>query len=105
MKQHIDIDLLRESAAQGCIEWHKHALERMLERGIARREVVDALVSGEVIEVYPKDRPFLSCLILRAETKPLHTVAAVDPETKVAHVITAYRPDTEHFEPDFRTRR
>jgi len=40
----------------GNIEWHRHALERMMERGISRREVKDVLLTGEVIEEYPSTK-------------------------------------------------
>ena len=62
-------------------------------------------MSGEVIEVYPEDRPYPSCLMLQAESEPLHVVAAVDALAEVCHIITAYRPDLEHFEPDWKTRK
>jgi len=99
-----DIQILREDAAQGRIHWHQHALERFLERGITRAEVMSAIMDGEVIEVYPTDRPYPSCLILYVETA-VHVVAAADPIARICHVITAYRPDLEHFEPDFKTRK
>jgi len=31
---------------KGAIEWHRHALERMLERGISRRDVIDVILTG-----------------------------------------------------------
>jgi hypothetical protein len=105
MDSDFDIDLLRDATAQGRIQWHQHALERFLERGISRDEVIGALMNGEVIEMYPTDRPYPSGLILYAETEPVHVVAAADPAARICHVITAYRPDLDHFEPDFRTRR
>lgn len=105
MAENFDIETLRTIAAQGRIHWHQHALERFLERGISRSEVISALMNGEVIEVYPKDRPYPSSLILYIEVEPLHVVAAADPIARISHVITAYRPDLEYFEPDFRIRR
>lgn len=63
MAENFDIETLRTIAAQGCIHWHQHALERFLERGISRSEVISALMNGEVIEVYPKDRPYPSPLL------------------------------------------
>jgi hypothetical protein len=62
-------------------------------------------MDGEVIEVYPADRPYPSCLILNVETDPVHVVAAADPDARICHAITAYRPDLEHFEPDWKTRK
>ncbi len=105
MAEDFDIETLRAIAAEERIHWHQHALERFLERGISRSEVISAIMKGEIIELYPKDRPSPSCLILYIEMEPLHVVAAADPVARMCHVITAYRPDLEHFEPDFRIRR
>jgi len=105
MVRDIDITILRGAAAQGRIHWHQHALERFVERGISRAEVVRAIMKGEVIEVYPTDRPYPSCLILYVEAEPVHVVAAADPVAGICHIITAYRPDLENFESGFRTRR
>lgn len=105
MAENLDIEMLRTSAAQGRIQWHLHALERFLERGISRAEVVRAIVAGELIEVYPEGRPYPACLMLYVGTEPVHVVAAIDSLPCICHVITAYRPDNEHFEQDLRTRR
>ena len=105
MVTYSDIEILRSATAQGRIHWHQHALERFLERGISRDEVVTAIMNGEVIEVYPTDRPNPSCLILHVESDPVHVVAAADSAARICHIITAYRPELEHFEQDLRTRR
>jgi hypothetical protein len=90
----------------GNIEWQRHSLERMLERGITRDNVKQVLLSGDVIEDYAEDTPYPSALFLGwAEKTPLHAVVALDERIPHCFVITAYRPDLEHFEPDFKTRR
>ncbi|MBI1319788.1 MAG: DUF4258 domain-containing protein [Candidatus Hydrogenedens sp.] len=96
---------LGRAASSGRIYWRKHALSRCFEREISRSEVLHALAHGKIIERYPDDHPFPSCLILLVEKLPLHVVAALDPETGIAHIITVYRPDTSRFEPDWTTRR
>lgn len=83
--------------------WRKHALERMLERGITRAEVVAALQNGEVVEEYPNDFPYPSCLIYNISNEPLHVVAAIYEQK--CFIITAYRPSLEEFESDYRTRK
>ena len=105
MNKGFDVKALRDAARKGRIHWHQHALERFLERGIWRAEVLSAIMQGEVIEIYSTDQPYPSCLILNVETEPVHVVAAVDPAAQICHVITAYRPDREHFERDSKTRR
>jgi len=105
MSSDFDLVTLRHAVEARRVQWHQHALERMLERDISLHEVLDAITNGEVIDLYPADRPHASALILYFNVEPLHVVASLDPSDHVCHVITAYRPDTEHFEPDFRTRR
>jgi len=91
---------------KAAVEWNRHALERMLERGISRQEVTDVLLTGEVIEDYPSDRPYPSFLMYgKSAGKSLHVVSAFDQEHEILYIITAYLPDTLHFLDDYRTRR
>lgn len=99
------IQILRASVAQGRVLWHHHSLERMIERGITRTEVLQALVHGKVIESDLSRSPFPTFLILRIDEHPLHVVAAADRSSRLCHVITAYRPNLDRFEADFMTRR
>lgn len=105
MDEAFDRTLLVQLATEGRVQWHLHALERLLERGISRQEVLDTPSTGELVEVYSEGRSHRSALFLHTEQDPLHVVASVDPAARICHVITAYRPDLEHFEPGFRTRR
>ena len=70
-----------------------------------RSDVVAAINGGEVVEVYPSDKPFPSALLLFKGELPIHVVCSVDEIERIAHIITAYRPDLEHFEDDYKTRR
>lgn len=102
----MNLDKLKEAVDNGNIEWQRHGLERMLQRGISRQTAKKVLLSGEVIEVYQDDRPFPSALFLGwIEGEPVHVVAAFDPLSGFCFVITAYKPDSEHFESDYKTRR
>ncbi|MBI4680032.1 MAG: DUF4258 domain-containing protein [Nitrospirae bacterium] len=97
---------LKEAVENDRIEWQRHALERMMEREISREAVKQVLLSGEIIEDYPDDKPYPSALFLGwVEEQPLHVVTAFDSETDYCFVITAYKPDLEHFESDYKTRR
>ncbi len=69
-------------------------------------EVLRAFEAGEMIEEYPDDSPYPSCLILgqTAEGRPLHIVCApVTAERKLV-IITVYRPDPTRWDPEFRRR-
>ena len=105
MTEDSDLSALREATRDRRVLWHLHSLERMLERGISRTEVLQAVSDGEVVEEYPEDRPFPSYLFMNVDQQPLHVVAATDPSAQVCHIITVYRPDTEHFGDDLKTRR
>lgn len=90
----------------GRVRWRHHALYRMMKRGITRSEVREVILSGQVIEDYPHDKPYPSALLMGlVGGRPLHVVAALDTASDRAHIITAYEPGLDRFEADFRTRR
>ncbi len=102
----MNLKKVRDSLENGIIEWKKHALGRMLERGISRAEVREVLKSGEIIEDYPDDQPYPSSLILgKAADRPLHVVIAFREEYQKVFVITVYEPDPQIFADNFKTRR
>ena len=106
MGESLDIGRLRSAVEAGRIEWQRHALERMVERGVTTADVKAVLAEGERIEDYPDAYPLPAALFLDWRGgRPLHAVAALDAAARAAYVITAYEPTAEHFESDFRTRR
>ena len=99
-------EVLKTVIENGKIEWQRHALERMLERGISREIVKEVLLLGEIIEDYPDNKPCLSVLFLGwVKGEPFHVVAAFSSVSDYCFIITAYEPDLEHFKPDYKTRR
>jgi len=88
------------------VKFSGHAIRRMFERSITKADVVDVIRSGEVIEDYPNDTPFPSCLLLGwIERRPLHVVIGKDEKTGTIHAITVYHPNPLLWSSDFRTRR
>jgi len=88
------------------IVWRRHALERMLERGISRAAIKQVILNANVIEIYDNDQPFPSQLLYAMVNRvPLHVVVAYDGTAKECYVVTAYSPTLEHFEDDFITRK
>lgn len=83
--------------------WRKHAAQRMMERSIAREEIIHCAQYGEIIESYPNDYPFPSFLVYEILNEPLHIVMALNNDT--CYIITAYRPNQDEFEDDFKTRK
>ncbi len=102
----LNLDILKKWARAGHIEWRKHVLQKLAERGLSQRKILDVLLSGERIRDYADDRPFPSALFLGYdEGKPLHVVASCDEGSEQVFIITAYEPSLEFFEPDYRTKR
>ena len=102
----LDLAILREAVGQGRIQWRRHVLEKLAERGIQQQAVREVLLKGEKIRDYTQDRPFPSALFLGyIGGKPLHVVAACDEINRESFVITAYEPSLEVFESDYRTKK
>lgn len=82
-----------------------HSLDRFRERGIHISDIQNVLLYGEIIEQYPDDYPFPSCLELglSIENKPLHVCCGVG-DNKI-WIITAYYPDNSKWESDNKTRK
>jgi hypothetical protein len=57
------------------------------------------VLSGEIIEDYPKDKPFPSSLVLgfNIKNEPFHSVWGYNPENGWAVLITVYRPDPKRW--------
>ena len=66
---------------------------------IADDEVFETIFSGKIIENYPDDEPYPSCLIYGRTTKdrPLHAVCAYSEDENLSIVITVYQPNPERW--------
>lgn len=87
------------------IEITLHAAKRLEQRGISISDIISCIKNGEIIEQYPDDYPFPSCLILgiNLNKSMLHVVVGTDHET--LWIITAYFPSPEKWESDLKTRK
>jgi hypothetical protein len=69
-------------------------------------EIFFSVFQGEIIEDYPHDKPYPSCLIY-GDTfigEPVHSVWAYNEDNRWAVLITVYRPDPDRWI-DWRKRR
>ena len=101
----LDLNKLREYYRQEKVIITIHAQERLRQRGIKAKDVRNCVMTGEIIEQYPDDFPFPSCLIFGKTINGtiLHVVAS--DEGTGSRIITAYFPDNIKFEDDLKTRR
>ena len=83
----------------------QHANRRFRERGISLDDIESAILNGKIIEEYPDNTPFPSCLILGKSLNdlPLHVVISRDED--ILYIITAYCPNLQKWNEDFATRR
>lgn len=100
-----NIDNIRELLQEDKIQWSGHVLARMQQRGIRVKDVIEAVLSGELIEYYSSDYPYPSCLISgnSRDGNILHVVCSLGKEN--VWMITAYYPNTNEWLEDFKTRR
>ena len=72
-----------------------HALTRMAQRGFNPSDIHYAFDNGTIIEQYPDDFPYPSCLIMSlVDGRPVHVVAALSDEAEEIIIITVYEPDS-----------
>lgn len=76
-----------------------HADEEAVDDCLTYEEIYFSVIHGEIIEDYPSDKPYPSCLILgkNFSGEPIHCVWAYNPENLWAVLITVYRPDPERW--------
>ncbi|GAB4436599.1 MAG: DUF4258 domain-containing protein [Anaerolineae bacterium] len=72
-----------------------HADDEAVADRLSFDEIFFSVLRGEVIEDYPDDTPYPSCLIYgnTFDGEPVHSVWAYNQSNKWAVLITAYRPD------------
>ena len=83
-----------------------HADEETFDDGLTFEEIYFSVKSGEIIEDYPNDKPYPSCLI-NGQTfsgDAVHSVWAYNEDSQWAVLITVYRPDPDRWI-NFRIRR
>ena len=107
MKQDkITVEFIRALAATTSnIIMTSHANRQCVERVIDSSDILEVLRHGEIIEDYPDDHPYPSCLMLAFPKpgKPMHICCGAG-EGKI-YIITAYYPTAEKWEEDMKTRK
>ena len=83
-----------------------HADNEAEEDLLSYDDIFASVYRGQIIEDYPNDRPFPSCLIYgnTYSQEPVHSVWAYNQESGRAILVTVYRPDPDLWI-DWRVRR
>lgn len=87
------------------LRWTIHIISRLIQRNISIADVKSAILHGKIIEEYPHDYPYPSCLILgiTLQNEYLHIVCGVANDE--LWLITAYRPSTTEWDSSFTHRK
>jgi len=101
----LNIDEFHKICKEDNIIITKHADKRLLKRGITVDDIINAVMTGEIIKQYEDDKPFPSCLVLGSteKNKFIHIVVSID--NNFLYIITAYYPDEYLWEADLRNRK
>lgn len=92
----MDIAKIRRLIRRGRYRLTLHVQRRMDQRGITLAEFKEVIYHGDIIEMYPENRPYPSCLIMGRIRGgfPLYVVCALE---NIVHVITAHWMDPEKW--------
>lgn len=101
----INIETLRTYFQKDMIVISEHAKNRCRERNIKQKDIEHCIMTGEIIEQYPDDFPFPSCLVFGYGINNQIIHAVVSSEGESGRIITAYIPNTIKFENDLKTRK
>lgn len=93
----VTIEELNNAVRNGRVRITDHADEEARADRLTVDKIFDSVARGEVLEQYPVDRPYPSCLVLgrAGEVEPVHSVWAYNSKTGWAVLVTVYRPDPE----------
>jgi len=95
----MDIKNIIEAIQANRIRITDHADEEAQADNLSFDEIFFSVFQGEVIEDYPTDRPYPSCLIYGRTflREPVHSVWAYNEQNQWAVLITVYRPDPSRW--------
>ena len=93
----IVLRLIVEAVHANRIRITDHADEEALADQISIGDVLKNIATGEIIEQYPSDKPYPSCLIYNQFDGHVHSVWAYNQKSSWAVLITVYRPDPQRW--------
>ncbi|MCP4666794.1 MAG: DUF4258 domain-containing protein [Deltaproteobacteria bacterium] len=95
----MDIENLSVAIRNSQVRITDHADEEAFDAGLTLEQIYFSVMHGEIIEDYPHDKPYPSCLIMGMNFvgEPIHSVWAYNAENQWAVLITVYRPDPERW--------
>lgn len=95
----MDINKIIDAIRANRVRITDHADEEAEADQLTFDEVYFSVLHGEVIEDYPNDKPYPSCLLYGQTFSgdPVHSVWAFNEQNQWAVLITVYRPDPNRW--------
>ena len=83
----------------GCVRITDHADEEVDADRLSFDEVFFSVIWGEIIEPYPDDKPYASCLVYGSTLRgdPVHSVWGHNRDNGWVVLITVYRSDPDRW--------
>lgn len=102
----MEIEYIRDRIRNGNYVVSFTHTEKLRRRKIGLESIEQAIIQGEIIEVYPEDQRGPSCLISgkTSEERPIHVVCG-EFQNDALFIITAYEPNPTEWEADWKTRK
>ena len=104
----MDIEIIREQVREGNYKLSSHVARHALKEGFARKDIVEAILAGRIIEDYADEQRVLICgptTLSQQTVIYLHAVCEYANPAYVA-IVTAYLPDESLWEsPPFKRRK
>ncbi len=93
------IDSVRDAIQRSQVRISDHADEEAEADALTFDEIYFSVLHGEIIEDYPDDKPYPSCLVygMTFGGDPVHSVWAYNEENQWAVLVTVYRPDPDRW--------
>jgi len=102
----VEIEKIRTAIESNKIKITDHADEETVDDQLTINEIFQSVQAGEIIENYPTDKPYPSCLVFGKNEfgSPIHSVWAYNNANGWAVLVTVYRPDPARWI-EWKTRR
>ena len=95
----VNIETIRHLVSEGHYQVKLHAVQHALQEGFTEQDMVDAILAGQIIEIYPERKRVLICgkTALMPELELyLHIVCEQNYSDQI-EIVTAYIPNTREW--------
>ncbi len=101
----MDIDYIKTLVENEQVRTTYHFIVRLRQRNITIDDTLHGILNGEIIEEYPTDYPYPSCLILGMALNDfyIHVVCGID--NNELWLITAYKPTLSKWADGYKVRK